>query len=59
MHNLSLGDAKNVIPILLALFWHAKARKNIKSTVSMLGMWLCDLTWLNASFWEIKCGDYM
>jgi len=51
MHNLSLGDAKNVILILLALFWPAEARKNIKSALSMLGMWLCDLTWLNASFW--------
>ena len=38
MHNLSLGDAKNVIPILLVLFGHAGARENIKPTVGTLGI---------------------
>ena len=41
MHNLSLGNAKNVIPILLVLFWHVVARKNIKPIVGML--WVCFL----------------
>jgi len=37
MHNLNLGDAKNVIPILLVLFCHAGASKNVKPTANMLG----------------------
>ena len=53
-----MAHAKNVILILLVMFLNDEASKNIKSTVNMLGIWFCDLTWLNARFWEIKCGDY-
>ena len=38
IHNLSLVYAKNVILILLVMFWPVVAGKNVKPLVSMLGV---------------------
>jgi hypothetical protein len=44
IHNLSLVDAKNVIPLGLVLCWYVLPRKNAKAAVTLVEIGLCGLS---------------